>query len=46
MAGRDGPALQLAMAMAASILLHLSLLVVLQPALPLQEERFPSTWSR
>ena len=40
MAGRDGPALQLAMAMAASILLHLSLLVVLQPALPLQEERF------
>jgi periplasmic protein TonB len=36
----DGPALQLGMAMAASILLHLSLLVVLQPALPPQEERF------
>ena len=31
-ARRDGPPLQLRMAMAASILLHLSLLVVLQPA--------------
>jgi protein TonB len=41
MAGGDGPALQLAMAMAASILLHLSLLVVLQPAVPPQQERFP-----
>jgi protein TonB len=32
--------LQLALAMVASILLHLTLLVVLQPALPPQEERF------
>jgi hypothetical protein len=32
--------LQLKLAMAASIVLHLTLLVVLQPALPLQEERF------
>ena len=39
-AGRGGPPLQLKLAMAASIVLHLTLLVVLQPALPLQEERF------
>ena len=39
-AWRDGPPLQLALAMTASILLHLTLLVVLQPELPAQEERF------
>jgi protein TonB len=39
-AWRDGPPLHLALAMSASILLHLTLLVALQPALPAQEERF------
>lgn len=39
-AGRAGPPLQLALAMATSLLLHLTLFVVLQQALPPQEERF------
>ena len=39
-AGRESPPLQLALAMVGSILLHLTLLVALQPALPPQEERF------
>ena len=39
-AWRDGPPLHLALAMAASILLHLPLLLAWQPALPPQEERF------
>jgi protein TonB len=39
-AWRDGQPLHLALAMSASILLHLTLLVTLQPALPPQEERF------
>lgn len=37
---RESPPSQLALAMVASILLHLTLLAVLQPALPPQEERF------
>ena len=39
-AWRDGPPLHLALAMAASIFLHLTLLVALQPAPLPQEERF------
>jgi protein TonB len=39
-AWRDGPPLHLPLAMAASILVHLTLLVALQPAVPPQEERF------
>ena len=39
-AAHAGPPLQLKLAMAASILLHLTLLVVLQQASPPQEERF------
>ena len=38
--GRSGPPLQLGLAMAASILLHATLLVVLRSASPPQEERF------
>ena len=39
-AWHDGPPLHLPLAMAVSILLHLTLLVALQPAVPPQEERF------
>ena len=38
--GRESPPLQLALAMMASMLLHITLFVALQPALPPHDERF------